>query len=175
MKATQPVVKQLSRAASKVAESQPNVGRTILSVATTSRRPGLSVLPKKKPKEHGCVPSAFEFYCEARGLATAVATTTTATTSTVAAAATAAATSTVATTSAATASATTAFFAGASFVNGQRASAVILLVQAADRFVGGVVIPHFDESETLAPTCVPVLDDLSTLHRAELAEQGFQV
>lgn len=124
--------------------------------------------PKKKPKEHGCVPSAFEFQREARSLATAVATTAS---STVAAAATAA--STVATTAAA--ASTTALFAGASFVDGQRASAVILLVQATDRFVGGVIVPHLDESETFAPTGVPVLDDLSTLHRAELAEQGFQV
>ena len=133
--------------------------------------------PKKKPKEHGCVPSAFEFHREARSLAAAVATTSTTAASTVAAAAsTAAATSTVATTAAATStSTTTALFAGASFVDGQRASAVILLVQAADRFVGGVIVPHLDESETFAPTGVPVLDDLSALHRAELAEQGFQV
>ncbi len=133
--------------------------------------------PKKKPKEHRCVPSAFEFQREARGLATAVAATSTTTASTVAAAATTtAAAATVATTAAATATtATTAFFAGAGFVDGQRASAVILLVQAADRFVGGVIVPHLDESETFAPTGVPVLNDLSALHRAKLAEQGFQV
>ncbi len=123
---------------------------------------------KKKPKEHGRVPSAFEFQREARSLATAAAATAAATVATTTAA------STVATTAAASAS-TTAFFAGASFVDGQRASAVILLVQATDRFVGGVIVPHLDESETFAPTGVPVLDDLSALHRAELAEQGFQV
>ena len=108
-------------------------------------------------------------HCEARSLATAVATTTSA--STVAAAATAA--STVAT--AATPSSTTALFAGASFVDGQRTPVVILLVQSTDRFVGGVVIPHLDESEALASSGVTILNNLSTLHRAELAEQRFQV
>lgn len=127
--------------------------------------------PMKKPKEHGSVPSAFEFHREARSLAAAVATTTA--TSTVSAAATTAA-STVATTASAT-STTTAFFAGASFVDRQLTAAVILLVQVADRLVGRVFIGHLDEPETFAPAGVPVLDDLSTLHRAKLAEHRFQV
>lgn len=112
------------------------------------------------------------FHREARGLATTVTATTTA--STVAAATTtAAAAATVATTTAT--STTTALFAGTGFVDGQRSAAVILLVQAADCFVGGVIIRHLDESEAFAPTSVPVLDDLSTLHRTESAEQGFQI
>lgn len=154
----------------EIAEETTTRWRVVLetSKAAMNRR-----TPKKKPKEHGRVPSAFEFQREARGLATAVAATST-TASTVAAATTAAAASTVATATAASA-ASTAFFAGAGFVDGQRTSAVILFVQATDRFVGGVIVPHLDESETFAPTGVPVLDDLSTLYRAELAEQGFQV
>lgn len=102
-------------------------------------------------------------------LATAVA----ATTSTVSAST--ATTTATASASAVTSAAATALFAGTGFVDGQRASAVILLMQSSDRFVGGIVIPHLHETETFAPTGVPVLDDLSTLHRAELAEQGLQV
>lgn len=116
--------------------------------------------PEKKPKEHRCVPSAFELDHEARSLATTVAT---AATSAVATAATSATVATTATSSAA-------FFARASFIDGQWASAVFLLVQATDRFVGGIFVPHLDESKTFAPTSVPVLDDLSALHRAKLAE-----
>ena len=155
----------------EIAEETTTRWRVVLdtSKAAMDRR-----TPKKKPKEHRRVPSAFEFQREARGLATAVAATSTTTSAVAAATTAAAATSTVATTAAASTS-TTALFAGASFVDGQRTSAVILLVQAADRFVGGVIVPHLDESKTFAPTGVPVLNDLSTLHRAELAEQGFQV
>ena len=80
-----------------------------------------------------------------------------------------------ATTTAAAAATTTALFARLGFVNGQRATAVILLVQATDRFVGGIVIPHLDETETLAAAGITVLDDLSTPHLSERAEQLLQV
>ena len=127
---------------------------------------------KKKPKEHGCVPSAFDFQHgaglqhKAGSLATAVAATsatTSAAVSTTSAAA-AATTATAATTVSATTSASATLFAGTGFVDSQRTPVVILLVQTTDRLVGGIIIRHFDETETLAPTGVPVLNDLSTLH-----------
>ena len=135
----------------------------------------LELFQQKKPKEHGCVPSAFDFQHgaglqhKAGSLATAVAATSATTsaaavsTSASAAAATTATAATAATVSATT-SASATLFAGTGFVDSQRTPVVILLVQTTDRLVGGIIIRHFDETETLAPTGVPVLNDLSTLH-----------
>ena len=106
---------------------------------------------------------------KAGSLATAVAATSATTsaavsTSASAAAATTATAATAATTVSATTSASATLFAGTGFVDSQRTPVVILLVQTTDRLVGGIIIRHFDETETLAPTGVPVLNDLSTLH-----------
>ena len=74
----------------------------------------------------------------------------------------------------AAAAAPTAIFAGTSFVHGQVAAVVLLLVQRRDCLASRIVIGHFHESKTLAPPGVPVGDDLGTPDLAELGEQFFQ-
>jgi hypothetical protein len=89
-----------------------------------------------------------------------------------------AAATTTAISSAATAaptSAATAFFARPGFVDGERAALVFFFVQAADRFLRGVVIAHLHEAKPLAAAGVAVLHDLRTFDRAELGEELFQI
>lgn len=102
----------------------------------------------------------------AAAAATAVATATTA-----AAAATTAATTAVATTTAAAAT----LFAGPGFVDGQRTSVVLLIMQGADCGLGFLIAAHLNKGEALAATGIAILDHLSALNRAELAEQLLEV
>jgi hypothetical protein len=85
------------------------------------------------------------------------------------------ATSTASSVSTTTTTAATSLFARLGFVDGQRTTVVIFLVQATDRFIGGIVIPHFNEAETLAAAGVTILNDLSTPHLTELTEQSFEI
>jgi hypothetical protein len=95
----------------------------------------------------------------------------------IATAATAAATVSAAaatTTAAATAAAAT-IFARTRFVHGQRATFVLLVVEALNGRLGFSVRAHFDETKAFAPSRVSVLDDLRALHRAEFREQLFKL
>ena len=60
------------------------------------------------------------------------------------------------------------------FVDRQRTSFVLLLVQSADCFLSRVFIRHFNETKPLASTRVAILNDLSAHDRAKLREQFFQ-
>lgn len=88
-------------------------------------------------------------------------------------------TTTVTTTSPATAAAATAtaaatVFPGTSFVDGQVAAIMLLLVQRRDCLAGRIVVGHFDKAEALAPASVPVGNDLGAPNRTVLSKQFFQ-
>jgi hypothetical protein len=104
--------------------------------------------------------------------AATVAATTAAAAATVAAAATAAAATTVTASAATTAAAT--IFLRASFVDGQRATVVLRLVQVLGRFASAIFIFHLDEAKALAAARVAVHDDLRTADNAVLAEEFFE-
>jgi hypothetical protein len=89
------------------------------------------------------------------------------------AAAAAGATSAASTTSAAVTTTTTAasVFARLGLVDGQASAVVILVVEAVNRGQGLGLGVHLDESESLAPAGVAVLNDLGALDGAELREQ----
>jgi hypothetical protein len=96
----------------------------------------------------------------------------------IATAATAAATVSAAaatTTAAAAAAAAATIFARTRFVHGQRATFVLLVVEALNGRLGYTVRAHFDETKAFAPSRVSVLDDLRALHRAEFREQLFKL
>jgi hypothetical protein len=96
---------------------------------------------------------------------------------TVAAAATTATTTTAAVATPTASAATTtaaAIFAWLGFVHSQRTTIVFLFVQALDGLTSGVVVFHFDESETLATPRVTILNDLGAADRAELGKQLLQ-
>jgi hypothetical protein len=83
----------------------------------------------------------------------------------------AAAATAVAAATTATAAAAAAIFAGTGFVDGQRATFVLLVVQTLDGFAGGIVIRHFDKAEPLAAAGIAVHDDLGALDRTILGKQ----
>src|SRR5688572_8232541 len=84
-----------------------------------------------------------------------------------------AAVSTAATAAAATATGTV--FAGLGLVDGEGSAVEVLAVQGRDRGLRLGVAAHLDERETLAPTGVPVLNDLGGLHGAVLPTQLLEV
>jgi hypothetical protein len=73
-----------------------------------------------------------------------------------------------------TAAAAAALFAGPGFVDRQRAAIDFFLVQAGDRCLSLAIIRHFDKTEALAATGVPVHDNLGALNAAKFGEQRFQ-
>ena len=61
------------------------------------------------------------------------------------------------------------------FVDGQAASAVVLVVQCVDGREGIGVRRHLNKAETATPTCLAILNHLSASHLAKRREQVFQV
>src|SRR5262249_39504372 len=64
---------------------------------------------------------------------------------------------------------------GTCFVDGETPTAVILAVQALDGGQGLVVIDHFHEAESPAPTGLSIAQDLGAAHRPVLLEQLLQL
>jgi hypothetical protein len=80
-----------------------------------------------------------------------------------------AATATAATTAvSATATAATRVLSRTSFVDRQRTAIMFGVVEIVDRVLRVLSILHFDESETLAPAGIAILDHLSAPHSTKL-------
>jgi hypothetical protein len=106
----------------------------------------------------------------ATAASTAVATASAAATTTAVAAPAATTAAAEATTSAATATAA-ALFARAGFVDGQRAAAMFLAVERADRRLGFLIGAHLDEAESFGSAGVAIVDDLGGDYRPMLSKQ----
>jgi hypothetical protein len=89
-------------------------------------------------------------------------------------AATAAAASTAATTTATESAAVAAVFAGTGFIDGKGAALMLSAVQGGDGRLGLGVAGHLDESESLAPASIAVVDDLGRNNLPMSREQLFQ-
>lgn len=74
---------------------------------------------------------------------------------------------------AATATAGT-LFARPGFVDHQPAAIHFLIVQGANCIVGGLIVRHFDETETFAAASVAISNDLCRADRAMRGEHVFQ-
>jgi len=82
-------------------------------------------------------------------------------TSAAAAISTATATATAAaTTVPTTATAAAPVFAGTGFIDGQGAAVVLLPIEGCNRGFRLIIVRHFDEPKTLAPTGIPIIDHL---------------
>jgi hypothetical protein len=88
--------------------------------------------------------------------------------------ATAPAAAAAATATAPAATAATSLFARPGFIDSERTTIVLLLVQALNGRLGGVVVGHLDKAKSFASPGVAVHYHLSALNRAELGEQFFQ-
>jgi hypothetical protein len=105
------------------------------------------------------------------GLVTASAATTITASATAVAAATTAAATAIATTAATTTAAATTILAGLRFVDRESTAFVLVAIECCDCGLGLVIGAHFDKSKAFAPTCLAVLDDLSTLNCPMLGKQ----
>jgi hypothetical protein len=123
------------------------------------------------------VPVAVPAVAAVAAAATTSAAVTTATTAaaatTTVATATTAASPTAAVSTAATAT-TGAFFFGSGFIDGERATVVLLTVQSGNGRLGFLIRGHFHESKTFAATGFSIVDDLSGNDLAMRAKHLFQ-
>jgi hypothetical protein len=134
------------------------------------------ILPDERKKEEAAACATSSKNVERAGGLVAVATTR-ATAASTAAVATAATATTPAATTVATASttATATVFLGLGFVDGEGATVMLLPVEGCNGGLRFFITAHFHESETLAPTGIPVLDHLSALDGAVLGAQLLQI
>ncbi|QDU99179.1 hypothetical protein Pla8534_70920 [Lignipirellula cremea] len=130
---------------------------------------------KRSDKSFRCKLQVREPGRSQAGLVASTATTTAAAAATVAAAASTTITAATAAATTSTAAATATIFARTRFVDAQRTTFMLGLVQAGDGRLSFGVARHFDESETFALSRVAIGDNLSTLNRAKLAKELFQV
>src|SRR5262245_32196352 len=80
-----------------------------------------------------------------------------------------------ATTAAITPSASSAGSSRTCFIDSEAPTIMILAVQALDRGQGLVIVDHFHEAETPAPTGLTITQDLGAAHRPVLLEQFLQL